>query len=299
MKELLLSICVVLMTACGPSESEQKLANEVLELKASKIQQEADQRLAMAKLRDDFTTQLDGLNDRHQKEKANGESIINDLRERAQLASTNEKILKKGLDDALTASSAKDGSITNLQAQVLSLKKGAAQAKEQIDQANISMLTAQAAAKSLSAQLAQAQAAAKSANKQLAQAQAAANQIPALKGQIAAFENLGSPQNIKIKLNRLAKLEGATRPFANPKKGPPTKALIKFYNSELDYYVISKGSADGIKRGDKFIVLRAGEAIGKIEITRSQPLASIAVHQKGFPKPSTPFKLNDEVMKIK
>ena len=72
MKRLLLSICFVLMTACGPSEREQKLASEILEVKTSKIQQEADQKLATEKLRDAFSTQLEELNGWHQKEKANG-----------------------------------------------------------------------------------------------------------------------------------------------------------------------------------------------------------------------------------
>lgn len=321
-----MSICLILVTACGPSEREQKLANEVQKLKASKIQLEADQKLATEKLHNVFTTQLEELNGWHKKEKTTGESMINDLRQQAQTASTNEKRLKKELDGALSTSSTKDDSITNLQAQVLSLEKKVVQTKEQTEQANISMLTAQAASKSMNALLTQAQAEAKTANAlliqaqteakatnalliqaqaeaklayaQLARAQAEANQIPALKGQIAAYENLGAPQDIKIKLNSLAKLERTTRPFVTPKKRRLTKALIKFHNSELDYYVINKGSDHGIKRGDIFSIFRAGKEVGKIKISRTQPLASIADYQEESPKPSTPFKPGDEVTKI-
>lgn len=78
MKKLLSLICIVLMTACGSSEREQKLTDEVLELKTAQIQQEADQKIA--KIRDDFTAQLEELNVQHQKENADAASIINNLR---------------------------------------------------------------------------------------------------------------------------------------------------------------------------------------------------------------------------
>ena len=41
-------LCIVLVTACGPSNREQKLADEVLELKASDIQKEADRKITKA-----------------------------------------------------------------------------------------------------------------------------------------------------------------------------------------------------------------------------------------------------------
>lgn len=70
------------MTACELSDREQKLADKVLELKTAQIQQEADQKIA--KLRDDFAAQLEGLNERNQKEKADVTSIFNNLREENQ-----------------------------------------------------------------------------------------------------------------------------------------------------------------------------------------------------------------------
>ena len=81
MKKLLSLICIVLMTACGSSEREQKLADEVLELKTAQIQREADQKIE--DLRDGFDSQLAGLkqsNLRHQQEMADAASIINGLR---------------------------------------------------------------------------------------------------------------------------------------------------------------------------------------------------------------------------
>ena len=82
MKKLLLFICFGLMTACDSSDREQKLADEVLELKTTQIQQEAEQKIA--KIHDDFTAQLEELNVQHQKENADAASIINNLREENQ-----------------------------------------------------------------------------------------------------------------------------------------------------------------------------------------------------------------------
>ena len=58
-------ICIVLMTACGSSEREQKLADEVLGLKTAQIQQTAqiqkETNQKITKLREDFTTQIEEL----------------------------------------------------------------------------------------------------------------------------------------------------------------------------------------------------------------------------------------------
>ena len=65
MKKLLSLICIVLMTACGSSEREQKLADEVLGLKTAQIQQTAqiqkETNQKITKLREDFTTQIEEL----------------------------------------------------------------------------------------------------------------------------------------------------------------------------------------------------------------------------------------------
>ncbi len=67
MKKLLSLICIVLMTACGSSEREQKLADEVLGLKTAQIQQTAqiqkETNQKITKLREDFTTQIEELSE--------------------------------------------------------------------------------------------------------------------------------------------------------------------------------------------------------------------------------------------
>jgi len=207
---------------------------------------------------------------------------------KAQTASASESKLKTEKDAALTASSTKDGMISSLQTQLTGLQGGAAQAKLQIDQANSSAQIAQAAAAK--------------ANSDLIQAQQMANQVPGLQGQIAAYENLGTPENIKTMLDRLSKLEAATAPAPKKNKPKKTKAgevgTIQNHDPQLDFYVINVGSDNGVNKGDKYTIFRAGRAIGKIEISRTQPTVSIAVYQKGFPKPPTPFKSGDKVMKI-
>ena len=82
---------------------------------------------------------------------------------------------------------------------------------------------------------------------------------------------------------------------------PPLRGVytIQSHDIEHDFYVINAGSDNGIKKGDTFTVVRAGKEIGKIEIARTQPTVSIAVYQKGFPRPSAPFKSGERLMKVK
>ena len=54
----------------------------------------------------------------------------------------------------------------------------------------------------------------------------------------------------------------------------------------------------GFKKGDKLCIDRGHKIVGWIEIYRTQPTFSIVVYQKGFPRPSAPFKNGDRVMKI-
>jgi hypothetical protein len=206
----------------------------------------------------------------------------------AQTAKSKEREFEKKWKTAAEDASTKAGNIAQLDSQLKGLQGGAAQAQLQIDQANSSAQIAQAAAAK--------------ANSDLIQAQQMANQVPALKGQIAAYENLGIPQDIKDGLDRLAKLEAAATSGSKKKKTRETAGgevgTIQNHDPQLGFYVINVGSDNGVNKGDKYTIFRAGRAIGKIEISRAQPTVSIAVYQKGFPKPAAPFKSGDKVMKI-
>ena len=207
---------------------------------------------------------------------------------KAQSSSAEARKLKKENEEALTTSSTKDGTISSLEAAKKSLEDSLTNRDLEIEQANEATLVAQAGKQS--------------ADLIAVQAQQTANQVPGLMGQIAAYENLGTPQDIKDRLDRLAKLEAATAPA--PKKNVPKKTnagevgTIQNHDPQLDFYVINVGSDNGINKGDQFTIFRAGKAIGKIEISRTQPTVSIAVYQRGFPKPPTPFKSGDKVMNI-
>ena len=207
---------------------------------------------------------------------------------KAQSSSAEARKLKKENEEALTTSSTKDGTISSLEAAKKSLEDSLTNKDLEIEQANEATLAAQAGKQS--------------ADLIATQAQQTANQVPGLMGQIAAYENLGTPQDIKDRLDRLAKLEAATAPA--PKKNVPKKTnagevgTIQNHDPQLDFYVINVGSDNGINKGDQFTIFRAGKAIGKIEISRTQPTVSIAVYQRGFPKPPTPFKSGDKVMNI-
>jgi len=137
------------------------------------------------------------------------------------------------------------------------------------------------------------------------QIQGKANELQQAKGKLAEYAGLPPAQQIRLDLARLAKLEAV--PTKKPKKTRPKSkpeeagliGLIKFYNDELEYYVISVGADNGIKVGDKYDVYDANDQhLGNIEISRTQPLASIAVSQRGRPKPPAPFKNGDKVMTI-
>jgi predicted RNase H-like nuclease (RuvC/YqgF family) len=212
-----------------------------------------------------------------------------DAEGKAQTASASERKLKNEKDAALTASSTKDGTISNLETQLEGLKGDSAQAKALIDQANSAAQLAQAAAAK--------------ANSDLQLAQQMAGKVPGLEGKLTDYENLGTLQEIKDRLDRLTKLEVVDP--SGPKKPKKPKQVsggeigtIQSHDPQNDFYVINVGSDNGVKKGDKFTIFSGGRAMGKIEISRTQPTVSIAVYQRGFPKPPTPFKSGDKVMKI-
>ena len=87
--------------------------------------------------------------------------------------------------------------------------------------------------------------------------------------------------------------------FAIPTEEELTLPEILNFDPALNFYNIDAGANRGIKVGDKFTVFRDGKEVGKIEIRRVQPTSSVAVYQKGFPRPSAPFKSGDRLMKVK
>ena len=212
-----------------------------------------------------------------------------DAEGKAQTAGASERKLKKEKDDALTASSTKDGTISNLETQLAGLQGDSAQAKEKIDQANSAAQLAQAAAAK--------------ANSDLQLAQQVAGRVPGLESKLTDYENLGTAQSIKTKLEKLAELEAKTGSVTKkPNKPKNVNAgeigAIAAHDPQNDFFVINVGSNNGVNKGDKFTIFRGGIALGKIEIARTQPTVSIAVYQRGFPKPPTPFKSGDKVMNI-
>jgi hypothetical protein len=85
--------------------------------------------------------------------------------------------------------------------------------------------------------------------------------------------------------------------FAIPTEEELTLPKILNYDPVYKFYNIDAGANRGIKVGDKFTVFRDGKEVGNIEIRRVTPTRSVAVYQKGFPKPSEEFKSGDKVMK--
>jgi len=203
-------------------------------------------------------------------------------------AENQQKTLKTGLDAAKKDLGKKDGEIAQLKTQLGALNGSAAQAKQAIDQANSLRNQAQTA-------LAQAQSDVQSYKSE-------ADKVPNLENQVAKYTFLGTPQDIRAKLEKLAQLM-ASNPKPKPKPKPkPVNfgeiASIVSYDPSTGTYVLNRGSDVGIKLGDKFSVFRNGQSVGKILMRRVQPTVSIATFDPTLGKPPTPFKSGDKVMKV-
>jgi len=213
-----------------------------------------------------------------------------DAEGKAATASTKEREFKTKWEAAASDAETKKGTIESLSTQLEGLQGDEAKAKELIDQANSAAELAQAAAAK--------------ANSDLQLAQQMAGRVPGLESKLTDYENLGTAQSIKIRLEKLAELEAKTAPSVRPKPNKPKKVTggeigtIQSHDPQNDFYVINVGSDNGVNKGDKFTIFSGGRALGKIEISRTQPTVSIAVYQRGFPKPQAPFKSGDKVMKI-
>ena len=94
----------------------------------------------------------------------------------------------------------------------------------------------------------------------------------------------------------------AKRPPAQEIVGglPPPEAgdhlgYIASYDPKFHFYVVYSGANHGIKKGDEYNVIRAGNLVGKIKIQKTDPTTSIASAVKAF----TPQRLirGDKVIK--
>ena len=74
---------------------------------------------------------------------------------------------------------------------------------------------------------------------------------------------------------------GPKPPKPKPNAGAQVGAIAS-YDPKFNFYVINRGADHGIKAGDEFNVLRAGNLVGKLKIKQTQPTVSIADAIKAF-----------------
>ena len=142
----------------------------------------------------------------------------------------------------------------------------------------------------------------------LAAAQSLANQTQTLKGDIAAYEALGTTQEIRARLSKLDKIEAdaaakkkkaqdaaKNKPKQNtPKPGAEIGSVASF-DPKFGFAVLNRGASHGIKVGDVYRVTRNGQLVGKVTVQKADPTTAIANPIKQFTR--EPLKAGDKIVK--
>ena len=143
---------------------------------------------------------------------------------------------------------------------------------------------------------------------QLAAVQILANQTQKLKSDIAAYEALGTTQEIRGRLAKLDKIEAdaaakkkkaqdaaKNKPKPNtPKPGAEVGSVASF-DPKFGFAVLNRGASHGIKVGDVFRVTRNGQLVGKVTVQKADPTTAIANPIKQFTR--EPLKAGDKLVK--
>ncbi|MGB0587091.1 MAG: hypothetical protein ACPGQC_10075 [Limisphaerales bacterium] len=145
-------------------------------------------------------------------------------------------------------------------------------------------------------------------NADLTAATTLANQTQKLKGDIAAYEALGTTQEIRVRLAKLDKIEAdaaakkkkaqdaaKNKPKPNtPKPGAEVGSVASF-DPKFGFAVLNRGASHGIKVGDVFRVTRNGQLVGKVTVQKADPTTAIANPIKQFTR--EPLKAGDKLVK--
>jgi len=145
-------------------------------------------------------------------------------------------------------------------------------------------------------------------NADLTAATTLANQTQKLKGDIAAYEALGTTQEIRVRLAKLDKIEAdaaakkkkaqdaaKNKPKPNtPKPGAEVGAVASF-DPKFGFAVLNRGASHGIKVGDVYRVTRNGQLVGKVTVQKADPTTAIANPIKQFTR--EPLKAGDKIVK--
>jgi len=129
-------------------------------------------------------------------------------------------------------------------------------------------------------------------------------QTKATEATIAQTKLAAAETRILALTAELDKNKNPTAPVKPPVvKSEPTVGKIANVDLRFGSIILNRGSADGLKIGDKFKVFRNNKFIGRIEVTRLSATntgLSIAqrVEGKGVPA-GAQFQVNDDLVKLK
>ena len=221
-------------------------------------------------------------------------------------ATQTEQQLREDLTAAQAAITRQRSDLASAASELTTLRTTTSDAQAQLDAANQSARNSQAAA-------AEAQAKIQGANLQ-------EGKIQMLEMEMAIYKKMGTPQQILAKLDELTRANAtiaqqATRPTPRPAapvelvapSSPTPVAPVKFsnevatilkYDPAYDFYVVSAGANNGLKKGDKFVIIRDQKTMGRIEITRAESALSIAVFDPAFTRPTRAFQKGDRVVDL-
>tara|TARA_B100001123_G_scaffold230815_1_gene259490 strand:+ start:152 stop:916 length:765 start_codon:yes stop_codon:yes gene_type:complete len=127
---------------------------------------------------------------------------------------------------------------------------------------------------------------------QLTEATGFAQENTKLKTTLADYQALGTVEEVrewKKKATSKPKNpngQGGQGGNSKPPKPKPQKGAemgtIASFDPKFNFYVINRGADHGVKAGDVFNVVRAGNLVGKVKIKQTQPTVSIADAVKEF-----------------
>ena len=213
-----------------------------------------------------------------------------------------------------TAQSAKGGTSQlesdnqKLSNDIQTLKGQFAKATNDLGAAQATLTSLQGGQGQMAADLQQAQQDNAQLQSDLAAAQKLANQTQTLKGDIAAYEALGTTQEIRVRLSKLDKIEAdaaakkkkaqdaaKNKPKPNtPKPGAEVGSVASF-DPKFGFAVLNRGASHGIKVGDVYRVTRNGQLVGKVTVQKADATTAIANPIKQFTR--EPLKAGDKIVK--
>lgn len=246
------------------------------------IEKEMSQTVSVAKMRDNYTVQINGLQSQIERlkeeieeERANSKLAVNRMRQ------------KMETDVAMSQAAYKA-----LEAMQRPLQQRLAEMQEHLADLEQKLFNEEAAHAAWKEEREEIKNALEEAKKKNLESQKLARQILDLESKLTQYTALGTPSEIKAKLklhpDRVSKVDP---------KNTEVKEVGKIVNVDEanGFLVINVGAEHGYKVGDSFNVFRGAKLVGKIVVLRVTQTASIVKRSPGAGGQPIPFKIGDRI----